>query len=403
MANMTVFTSGGVQYAVKDAGSVHHSEAQQLSDAAKAQARANIDAADAAKLAALSDYVTSMSPLATVGPAAIAGADKAAPLPAEALSVSLAPVQEGEGTPSPENVRPIHGWTGARIDRTGVNLWDEEWETGNINPNTGMDQNSSTCIRSIGYTLIKPNTQYYFHVGSPNGANWKSRFYDIDENYIGTGGTLQNNTMFTTPSNAYFMRFACQEAYGTVYKHDISINYPPTDTEYHAYSGEIYDIDFPTEAGTVYGGTLDVTTGELIVDRTIATLVWGNGYSETEIESVTRKIFTLSQPVDANNKSKAICDMAPLNPNAWNDGIVHFSVGGNQNNQAFVWLPTETSNTQAIMICYPMETPITYQLTPQEIILLRGGNAVFADAGDVTLSYRKDVALLLESLLAGQS
>ena len=49
-----------------------------------------------------------------------------------------------------------------------------------------------------------------------------------------------------------------------------------------------------------------------------------------------------------------------------------------------------------------MYSPFTCQLTPQEIILLRGGNAVFADAGDVTLAYRQDVALLLGSLLAAQ-
>ena len=55
-----------------------------------------------------------------------------------------------------------------------------------------------------------------------------------------------------------------------------------------------------------------------------------------------------------------------------------------------------------LQIVYPLESPVTCQLTPQEIILLRGGNAVFADAGDVTLAYRQDVALLLGSLLAAQ-
>lgn len=40
-----------------------------------------------------------------------------------------------------------------------------------------------------------------------------------------------------------------------------------TATAYEPYSGQTYDITFPTEAGTVYGGTLDAPKGELVVDR----------------------------------------------------------------------------------------------------------------------------------------
>ena len=40
-------------------------------------------------------------------------------------------------------------------------------------------------------------------------------------------------------------------------------------------NGTTYPITFPTEAGTVYGGTLDVTTGVLTVDKNIITLRGG--------------------------------------------------------------------------------------------------------------------------------
>ncbi|MBE5808016.1 MAG: hypothetical protein E7317_06725 [Clostridiales bacterium] len=39
-----------------------------------------------------------------------------------------------------------------------------------------------------------------------------------------------------------------------------------------------------------------------------------------------------------------------------------------------------------------------YQLTPQEVALLRDANNVFADTGDTTLTYRQDVAMLLNKL-----
>lgn len=44
--------------------------------------------------------------------------------PLKALRVGFEPVQEGEGDPSPENVRPITGWDGVTIDARGRNLFD---------------------------------------------------------------------------------------------------------------------------------------------------------------------------------------------------------------------------------------------------------------------------------------
>lgn len=45
------------------------------------------------------------------------------------LIVGIEPVQSGSGDPSPENVRPITGWTGANVYRTGKNLFDIDDKT----------------------------------------------------------------------------------------------------------------------------------------------------------------------------------------------------------------------------------------------------------------------------------
>ena len=50
--------------------------------------------------------------------------------------------------------------------------------------------------------------------------------------------------MFMTPSNCYYMRFYCTEAYGNIYNHDISINYPSTITKYEPYDGNTYTAHF---------------------------------------------------------------------------------------------------------------------------------------------------------------
>ena len=55
------------------------------------------------------------------------------------LVLGIEPVQSGTGNPSPDNVRPISGWTGLNVYRMGVNVWDEEWEVGGINTNDSVN------------------------------------------------------------------------------------------------------------------------------------------------------------------------------------------------------------------------------------------------------------------------
>ena len=45
------------------------------------------------------------------------------------------------------------------------------------------------------------------------------------------------------------------------------IAFESSGSDYEPYVGQTYSITFPSEAGTVYSGTLDVTSGVLTVDR----------------------------------------------------------------------------------------------------------------------------------------
>ena len=42
------------------------------------------------------------------------------------LTVYFSPKQSGSGTPSPENVRPISGWTGIDVTHCGKNLFNPD-------------------------------------------------------------------------------------------------------------------------------------------------------------------------------------------------------------------------------------------------------------------------------------
>ena len=52
-----------------------------------------------------------------------------------------------------------------------------------------------------------------------------------------------------------------------------------------------------------------------------------------------------------------------------------------------------------VQLCYELATPQTYQLTPQEVIkTLLGTNNVWADIGNVSVTYTADTKMFIEKL-----
>lgn len=171
------------------------------------------------------------------------------------LITDINPVQEGTGEPSPTNVREITGWNGCVVSRTGVNLWDEQWELGIYNTTTGLPQTSNYSIRGKNRISVKPNTSFY-----ANNNLIRRLYYDINDNFISFKAGIGVDT---TPSNCYYMRIYLADTYGTTYNNDISINYPSSDTEYHKFVGSKYQTFFEGLMAGTYGvvdlGTLTWT------------------------------------------------------------------------------------------------------------------------------------------------
>jgi hypothetical protein len=49
----------------------------------------------------------------------------------------------------------------------------------------------------------------------------------------------------------------------------------------------------------------------------------------------------------------------------------------------------ESMANEPIICIYPLSTPLVYHLTPQEITALSSDNTMWADTGDITVTYRK--------------
>ena len=119
--------------------------------------------------------------------------------------------------------------------KKGFNKWDEEWELGLIYNDTGQNRDSNDYIRSKNYIPILPSTEYYIKIPVGDAPLY---FYDADHNYITPyfGGAAGK---FTSPANAYFMRFRLGGNYGTVYNNDVCVNISGEhDGDYVPYDGE---------------------------------------------------------------------------------------------------------------------------------------------------------------------
>lgn len=278
------------------------------------------------------------------------------------------------------NICPISGFTGVDINVSGVNVWDEEWEEVNGH------------IESANYIPVKQNTEYYWK-SSKMPANGFV-FYDKDKVVISTVYTFADNKI-VTPSNCYFCKFKMGSAYGTTYNHDISINYPSTDHDYHPYNGDVYPITFPSEAGTVYGGYVDVTRGKLVVDSEYVDLsiLEGLGTNFYGFDDVYKQY---SSPSPYNGIIS--CEMLPIRqtPEVVRDqgGVCFVTLSGGRARIVFRILGKSASQTRDIItgssnhMVFKLATPIEYDITPQQIALLLGVNNIWHDAnGDTDVEY----------------
>lgn len=314
---------------------------------------------------------------------AIATFDTSLALPLQDCTIAINAVQES-GTPTPSSPKLISGFTGANIYVKGANLWDEVWEV------------QGTFVWSKNYIPVKPNTSYY----RKSPYNLFPRFYDNSFTEIGTGIWGKDNT-FTTPSNASYLKFMVDPAYGTTYNNDISINYPATDTAYHAYNpnSKIIPVSWQEEAGIVYGGYLRIVNGivKLVVTyvkKLMTTWTWS--YNNTDYDY---GYFVISGNVaDMSDNMNFTCDFltgvkAGRGSLGDNELGAYNATTSNRRLCARADSITDINSWNTFIadkyVCYELATPVEYTLTSiPPIYSIVGTNNVFTDTnGNTSVVY----------------
>jgi len=166
-----------------------------------------------------------------------------------------------------------------------------------------------------------------------------------------------------------------------------------------------YSITFPTEAGTVYGGTLDVTKGELVVDRGYELLNGSENWDWSEKNNVGTHAVPNGIITDATTQYNIYTLNSTFVDTPWARRTQTYGALGMFYGASFFYVKysefTSAEDVKAFFaqnptqVVYELATPITYTLTPQEITSLLGANNLWADTGDSEVEYRADTKMYI--------
>lgn len=347
-------------------------------------------------------------------------ADGANNLPVKNLSVSILPVQSGSGDPSPSNIRPISGWTGCNVFDCVENLFDRNdlSEVGKYIRSNGLTVSNPNFVVSSSIPVIPGKTYTLADMQIPPTSAVGCRFANADKT-VGIAGFAygdDNKITFTAPENAYWLRISVRKELLT------SCRLVPGSSD-----GTKVTIDWSSSAGTVYGGSLDVTTGKLYDDydwaiaqadgslkRKDGTTMSGSGYRTGG--------YVIYVAGDAGSvvNGNIVCNMYKSGETVTTDVSCHVYNASSQARLTFKdtnipgW-STASSNAELLQafkdyvadqyaqgnilfVTWKVTTPTTYQLTPTQINTLLGINNIWADTGDVSVEYRADTKLYIEQL-----
>ena len=143
--------------------------------------------------------------------------------------------------------------------KCSTNLWNEIWESGAFNGATGQPTASSAFSRSVNFIKVNGGSNIYFNVEDINSTNnffiWE---YDEDYQFLPSYNTISSNGVITLKNNCQYIKVSYRRPYSEISDYSVSINYPSSDTTYHAYNGTTTIINL---GDTYYNG------GKVTIDK----------------------------------------------------------------------------------------------------------------------------------------
>lgn len=293
-----------------------------------------------------------------------------------------------------ENICPISGHTGVDAWVRGKNL--ATLEQGNWSFGNGTRNSTATNYVCTPKVECKPNTTYTASTSYSLGT-YGFVYWDKYGNHLGYALNKKTNA---TPNNCYYMAFNLSTSVsgGTVTPTDVTdfqLEKGSTATTYEPYNpaSQTIQVSWQTEAGEVFDGYVDLVSGVLTVTHKSQTgFTRGSQDSSNKLYNIgtisDMKAYTTASAISPYFVDSMFEKMSVQGARiAETPSIAHYNkalyVGGYIGKEAELDALLET-----LQVKYELETPITYQLTPQQIKSLKDDiTNAWCSIGDVTLEY----------------
>lgn len=296
-----------------------------------------------------------------------------------------------------ENICPISGWDGANVTAAGKNLLKTVDSYPSWLPRITKNSDGSWKVEgrrtgndaiTLGTVILKAGITYTL-----NGTGSGDLYYQL----VGGGTTrvagIKSLTITPTATEVYTFRLFAQGGieYDTTLYPQIEIGTEAT--TYEPSAATVYPVTW-SEAGTVYGGEVDIVSGELTVTRVgfkFSDLTW-------TVNAASSHSFNgnvSARKAKSNLQSQIISSLYEhFSSSALGDEDYGIAMAGN-GNTIYVRDVSCTDGDVSdfltkrgdIQATYLLATPQTCQLTPTQVLTLLGANNVWSDTGNITLEY----------------
>lgn len=318
--------------------------------------------------------------------------------------------QEGEGVPSPENVRPITGSSGVVLTHCGKNLFDKD----SFALTAGRYVASAGSLTTYSATSNYACTEGFVPVAhlrgktislnhppvEVGGSNPKMVFYTAADGDTAIAEGVTNGYKTTVPKSAKFMRFSVPKEYADGTQIQIEIGSAVTD--YEPYNGSEISVAF---GSTIYKGEFDVATGLLRVTHkgvAMGGLNWNyngeNGYMYAELPAAASSELTKE---DAFSNAFPHC-FGDFDIIKTGSGTCEgFAIDGTEIVSDRFYTAEEFEQFIAevdALVVYKLETPEIVQLNAQQVTALQGVNNLYVSAGIIDVDGRADLLAYINNL-----
>lgn len=281
----------------------------------------------------------------------------------------------------------------------GKNKFDKSTEIVNAQyiSGTGEYEEKSTRIMT-DYIPIVPHVNYTISIDSQNIENFvliNYNLFDENKNWLGdrlvNGETTSFNgekthTFNATFNNAHYVRIVIRDATNTnknisnktLENAELQLELGSSPTTYEPYN--------PNH--TVYGGWVDLITGEVREEWSYMKFRWGDVSVNVDLDNYDGKRVTLPGLIISTTiKNNKFCNIAPFNQSYNSDSLHFYTYVSLDVSYARVYLPKNSDDNTMVELAVLLDVPMTYSLAPTQLQTFLGQNNVWSNADYVEVEY----------------